>query len=275
MTAPTGVRSGVGFRHAVLFALNSAGTPAATAPATTAYAGVHLSGAKVLTINDPEPRRISHVGDDSLITIDMLPPVEGISGELRTGKLDDAVDALLTGQIAFTVGEAKLFGVGTDKRGYEAQVGMLAYRQAQDTSPTSATFGQRVWDFRIMPKVVLFTRESGYADTPEEHVYTVVPMKCGAHLWGTAFAVGTEGFTQGQILRGVTNGKPKIVSWLADGTEDEFLFPVTEPATGTGTIVVWKNGTIVSTGMTPTTTKLTFTAPPTAADRIVAFYEVA
>lgn len=273
MTAPTGVRSGVGFRHAILFALNSAGTP--NASSTAVYEGVQLSGAKVLTINDPEPRRISHIGDDTLITIDMLPPTEGISGELRTGKLDDVVDTLLTGQVSFTVGEAKLFGIGTDKRGYEAQVGMLAYRQAQDTKPGSATFGQRVWDFRIMPRVVLFTRESGYADTPEEHVYTVVPMKCGAHLWGTAFATLTEGFTQGQMLRGVTNGKPKIVSWLADGTEDEFLFPTDAPASATGTITVWKNGTLVSAGMTPSTTKLTFSSVPALNDKLVAFYEVA
>lgn len=272
MAAPSGIRSGVGFRNVVLFGLNVTGTPAATA--TTPYEGVKMSGAKTLTINDPEPRRMNHVGDDTLITIDVLPPIEALAGELHTGKIDDDVEALVTGQKKFSVGEAALFGVATEKRGYENQVGLLAYRQAQDTDPDSPTFGMRLWDFRIMPKVILYTRDTGFTDQVEDHTYTVVPAKSGAHLWGTPFALATEGFKQAQMVRGVSRGKPKLVAFLADGVASAFNFPVDFPARNTASIVVWKNGTLVSTAMTATVTGITFTAPlPVANDVIVVFYE--
>ena len=40
-------------------------------------------------------------------------------------------------------------------------------------------------------------------------------------------------------------------------------------------MTVWDNGTIQTTGLTKTTAKLTFTAPPTATHDIVCFYEEA
>lgn len=271
MAAPSGIRSGVGFRNVVLFGLNTAGLPAATA--TTAYEGLRMSGAKTLTINDPEPRRMNHVGDDSLISIDVLPPIEALSGELHTGKIDDPVEELLTGQKKFSVGEAALFGIATDKRGYENQVGILAYRQAQDTDPASATFGLRLWEFRIMPKAILYTRETGFTDQVEDHVYTVVPAKSGAHLWGTQFSPSVEGFAQAQMIRGVCKGKPKLVAFLADGTAAAFTFPTAAQARHADTIAVWNNGSAVTTGLTKAVTGVTFTAPPTAGALIVVLYE--
>jgi hypothetical protein len=194
MTAPTGILSGVGYRNAVLFALTTAGYPAATA--TTPYEGIRVSGNKVLTLNDPEPRRIFHLGDDSIISIDVLPPQEAITGELHTGKENAILDAAIGNVKVFTVGESTMVGEGTDQRGYEPQMGMLAYRQAQDTDPDSATFGQRSWSWRILPKVQLISRDTGFSDQPEDKTYTVIPAKVGAHLWGTAFSTAVEGFLQ-------------------------------------------------------------------------------
>lgn len=273
MAAPTGTRSGVGFRNCVLFALNAAGLPNATGAAAAVYEGVRITGNKSLTINDPEPRRIFHTGDDSILSVDVLPPNEAMTGELHLGKKSDALDALITGQLAFTVGEAKMFGIGTDKRGDEAQVGLLAYRQAQDTDPESSTFGMRTWDFMIMPKVQLVSRESGFGDQPEDKVYTVIPAKVNTHLWGTAFALGTEGFLTGQIVRGVSWKKPKLVAWKGDGNVTALNFPVEAQAVNTDKISVWVNGVLATTGVTKAVSGLTFATAPATTDLVVAFYE--
>lgn len=271
MSAPSGIRSGVGFRNAVLFALNAAGLPAATA--STPYEGVRITGNKVLTITEPEPRRIPYTGDDGIFGLDVLPPNEILTAELHTGKVNDELDALVGGIKKFTVGEMALLGINTDKKGYEPQVGMIAYRQAQDTDPESATFGARSWEFRVFPKVQIISRESGFADTPDERVYTLVPAYVTSHLWGAAFTEAAEGFTRSQMIRGNAWGKPKIVAWLGDATEDEFLFPTDAQASAAAKVAVFVNGTIQTTGITVATTGVTFTAPPAAAAVIVAVYE--
>lgn len=273
MTAPTGTRSGVGFRNAVIFALNAAGLPDAIA--TTAYEGLRITGNKVLTITEPEPRRIPYIGDDGIFGMDVLPPTEALTAELHTGKVNDPVDALISGIKAFTVGEMAMLGVNTDKKGYEPQVGMIAYRQAQDTDPASPTYGLRLWETRIFPKVQIISRESGFADAADDRVYTLVPAYCTANLWGTTFTDLANGFTRTQMIRAVSWGKPKVVAWKADGTEVEFLFPTTAPATAVGKIAVFKNGAVVTTGMTPDLDGITFTAAPTSGDLIVAVYETA
>lgn len=275
MTAPSTTRSGVGFRYCNIFGLDANGYPAAGAVPATAYEGLLLSGAKTLTITDPEPRRIVHVGDDAPFALDVLPPNEAMSGELTISKRNDAVEAAITGKLSFAVGEYKFMAFGDDKRGFEAQVGLMAYRQSLDTDPVSSNFGKRIWELKIFPKVILVPRESGFDENPEARLYTVVPQFVTKHLWGTAVAAGTEGVTRAQGFGGVSEYHPKLVAWLADGTEDEFLFPTTAPAQATGKIVAWNNGVIVSTGMTPSVTKLTFTVAPIVAHVIVALYEVA
>ena len=273
MSAPTGIRSGVGFRNCVVFPLTAAGLPEPGAAAAAAYEGIHVSGAKVLTINEPEPRRISHIGDDTVLTLDFLPPTEAASAELHSGKVNDILDAAIGGMKAFTVGEFAMLGVATDQRGYEPQVGLLAYRQAQDTDPASATFGLRTWDFRLMPKAWLYARDAGYNDQPEDRVYTVTPAYCTAHLWGTAFSTSTEGMLRSQMLRGVSFGKPKLVAWKGDNSRVAFNLPTTAPAVSTDKMTVWVNGTLQTSGLTKTTTSLTFTAAPATNAIVVCFYE--
>jgi len=273
MSTPSTIRSGVGFRHCQVFGLDSNGYPAATS--TTAYEGLHVSGVKALTINDPEPRQITHAGDDRVIALDVLPPQEAVTGELKVAKVNDAVDALLTGQLSFTVGEAKLFGIGTNERGNEVQVGLLAYRQTLDTDPDSANFGARRWEFRLMPKVILVPREGSLDENPEERVYGVYPQFVTKHLWGESFADGTEGFVQAQMLRGISEYKPNLVAFQGDGTTVEFPFPTDDQAASTDKITVWVDGVEQTSGITKATDKITFTAAPSSGAMIVVFYEVA
>lgn len=268
MSAPSVKRSAVGFRSATIFPLNTAGLPAATG--VTAYEGITATAAKTLTINDPEFRRIFNTGDDVVNQIDQLPPLEGATAELHLGLLNDTLEAALSGLKSFTIGETNMFlGGVTDLDGFEPQVGVLAYRQALDDS------GNRVWHGLIMPKAVAALRESGFDDNPEDRAYTLTPQLVTAHLWGVSFAAGTEGGLRSQFVRTVGRYKPKIVAFLGDGATTVFAFPAAYQAQATAKITVWKDGVIVSAGLTKATTGLTFSVAPASNALVVALYEFA
>jgi hypothetical protein len=262
----------VGLRHVQILALENDGYPLSTD--TSAYEGVTISGVRALTLEDPEPQQIVHRGDDRIFALDTLPPSEPISGELRTGKVNDAVDAVLTDDASVTVGETKLFGAGTDNRGGENQVALLAYRQTLDSDPSSANFGARRWEFRLLPRAYVIPREGGFDENPEERLYTVRPMFITKYPWGVDFDASTEGFTQAQVIRGVSEYKPKLVAWKGDNATVTFSLPTASPAASTDKITVWVNGT-ETTPSTVTTTQFTLGSTPSTDAEVVAFYEVA
>jgi len=256
-------------------ALNADGYPNATTQ--TVYEGVTLSGAMSLTLNDPEPQQIIHRGDDRVFALDTLPPSEPISGELTVSKTNDTVDAILTDDKSFDIGEASLFGLGTDKRGDENQVAVLAYRQSLDTDPASGNFGARRWELRLLPKTYVIPRAGGLEqDTSENRSYTVRPQFVKEHLWGEAFSTSTEGFEQAQMLRGISTDKPKVVAWKATKAGKSSLtlsFPTASPASATGKIAAWVDG-VSTVPDTLATTQIEFTTGVVTTNAmVVAFYE--
>lgn len=274
MTAPGTIRSGVGVRHIQVLELESDGYPLSVD--TTAYEGLTISGVRTFTLDDPEPQQIVHRGDDGIFLLDSLPPTEPVSGEMQGGKINDAVDAFLSDDKSITVSEAKLFGVGTDNRGDESQVALLVYRQTLDSDPDSANFGARRWEFKLLPRVFVIARESGFDENPEERTYTIRPQFVTKYPWGVSFAAGTEGFTRAQMLRGISEYKPKVIAFKGDGATAEFSFPSADPAASTDKVIVWVDGA-ETTPSTVTTTNFTFggTATPSTDAEIVVFYEVA
>jgi hypothetical protein len=272
MAAPNTIRSGVGFRHCTIFALNTNGLPDASSP-STAYAGVEVTGVKRLTINDPEPQQITHQGDDRIFAVDSLPATEALSGELVTGKVNDTVDAVLTGQSGITVGEAKLFGVQTDLKGFEEQIGIIAYRQTLDTTPGAQQV--RRWEFRIIPVALAIPRENSYDQNPEERVYTLRPQIASKHLWGQTFTTTAGGFEEAQMLRGVAEYKPKLLAWKANNTATTFTLSPTVANNNTSKITVYVDGVQQTSGITINTGSVVFTTAPTTDAIVVAFYEVA
>jgi len=254
-------------------AIAADGYPASTT--TVAYEGHTISGVKALTMNDPAPRQIVHQGDDSVFALDVLPPTEPVTGEMRVGKVNDTVDAILGDENAVTVGEATFFGIGTDKRGDENQVVMLAYRQTLDTDPSSAYFGSRRWESRLFPKAILVSRDGSFDENPEERIYTVTPQFVTKYPWGVTFAAGTEGYTRAQVLRGMTEYKPKLVAFNGDGSATTMALPTTHPAASTAKIAVWVDGTLkaLTTDYTVLTTAVTFVTAPTTDANVVVFYE--
>lgn len=273
MTAPNTRRTSVGFRHCQVLLITSSGYPAASG--TEAYEGVQVTRAKALSLNDPAPQQITSIGDDNIFQVDYLPPNEAITGEVRTGITDDVLDDVVTDDASITIGEAKLFGFGTNNRGAENQVAVLAFRQSLDSTPGDTAEGSRCWDFRLFPKAYLIPQESGMdgGATPEERVYALRPQFVGSYPWGKAFASGTEGFTRAQGLRGISQYKPKIVAFLSNGSDVAFAFPTAYPAADAGKIITWVDGVEQTTGLTEATTGVTFSAAPTSGAYIVSFYE--
>ncbi len=266
MSAPSNKRSGVGFRNCVVFPLNAANLPAATG--TTAYEGFQAAGAKTLTINDPAYRVITHIGDDRAMQIDQLPATNGATAQLHLGRLDDDLEAAFSGLKAFVVGEMNMLLAGvTSQSGFEPTVGLLGYQQALDEN------GNRVWHSVMFPRCTVAKHESGFLDQPEDRLYDVVPALATAHIWGTAFATATEGAIQAQIVRAISQYKPALVAFLGDGATTDFLFPASRQAAATGKIKVWKNGTVVSAGLTLLTSKVTFSVAPALNDLVVVLYE--
>lgn len=272
MTTPSGIRAGVGFRHCQIIPLSS-GYPAATG--AVAYDGTQISGARSLTIADPEPRNLTFQGDDTVFALDVLPPTEAVTGELRVSKTNDTIDALLGPDNSISIGDAKFFGVGTDNRGSEDQVCMVAYRQALEANPGSATFGTRQWEFRMFPKVILTRREGNFDENPEDRAYTVTPQFVTAYPWGASFAAGTEGFTRAQVLRGVSEYRPRLVGWLGTGSATTLAFNASYPSAGTSKVAVWVNGTLkeYTTDFTALSTAVIFVTAPASDAHVVAFYE--
>jgi hypothetical protein len=240
---------------------------------TSEYAGARVSGARTLQINDPEPQQVTHRGDDRVVALDVLPPTEPITGSLMTSKIDDVIHAILTDDASVTVGEAKLMGFGSDNRGDENQVIMLAYRQTVDTDPDSSNFGARRWEFRLFPKVYVIPRESGFMDQPEDKQYTIRPQYVKKYPWGVSFATGTEGFEQAQGFRGISQYKPRLVGFLGDDSETSFLFDTSLPAQSTDKIAVWVDGSLITSDITKATTGVEWTTAPTTDANIVIFYE--
>ena len=302
MSAPSTVRSTAGFRSIALFQLNASSYPigsvtleAQTIPTivggsvisgsstaiaagaavsgSVGYYGIKWSGAKVLTINDPVPRVIAHVGDDGIMCLQVLPSLEAASGELRLDKTNDIVDAATGNVLKFTVGEANLLGQVTSQRGFENQIGALAYSFGQDTDPDSANFGSTVWDFRLFPKATVFQRDPGYTQEINERMYSFTPAYVTKHMWGTTFSKTTEGFTRAQVIRGVSEHKPVLVSYLGDGATKAFPFDTAVPAQAEAKIAVWDNGVLQSTGVTKSVKGIVFDTAPTASNVIVVFYE--
>lgn len=302
MATPKNIRSTAGFRHLVLFELDSSGLPVGTAtleasapytitsgsvisgssasvPAGTTvsgsipYYGIKHSGAKVLTLNDPTPRVLPHVGDDGVFSLQVLPPLESLTGEVHVDKTNDMVDAVVSAVKKVVIGETNFFGQSTSQRGFENSVGALAYSAAQDTDPDSSAFGTTLWDFRIFPKVNVYMRDTGYGQEVNERVYSFTPMYCTAYIWGVQFTVATEGFTRAQLMRGVGSGKPALVAWKGDGTTLGFPFDSGRPAASTAKMTVWKNGALLSSGYTATVRGIGFSVAPLVTDVLICYYE--
>jgi hypothetical protein len=265
MSEVSGKQVPVGLRHATIFELNASGSPAATG--TAAYEGSTIVGAQAFDLNIPDARKITHIGDDGPLQVDYLPPTEAVSGELRAARSDFDVYAILSGTKVVTVGESKMVGIGTSEQGNEPQVGLLMYQQALDEA------GERTWRWFLVPKATIYPHPNGMNEAAAVNRFLVSPAVVTKHLWETAFAAGTEGFTRSQILEGHSKYKPKLVGYLASTGSTEFEFPADFPAADVAKMAVWVDGVAQTVGITKATDKVTFQTAPGNNKRVIVFYE--
>lgn len=304
MSAPKSTRSTAGFRSLQLFELNAAGLPVGvktleacspftvtsdaftavlnptaagvTIAGTVPYYGVEHSGVKLLTITAPAPRVIPHIGNDGVFALQVLPPNEPASGELHVDKTSDIVGALVQNINIVTVGEANLMGEATSQQGFEAQLAALAYSFAEDTTVDSPTYGQAQWDSRIMSRVNVFQRETGYGAEANERLFSFTPGFFTAYPWGIQFTKAVEGYTRAQMIVGSTLYKPAIVSWIGNGSVKAFPFDGNKPAALTTKVnIVTKNGVLCTptTDYVAYTSGVIFTTAPAASAVVTCFYE--
>ena len=270
MTAVSGNQLSVGLRYASIFALNANGRPAATS-ASAPYTGMQIEGAKAYTLTVPEPRFINHSGDDRLLAKDVLPPLEGITGEIKAAKNRYDLRALLTNVSVNTIGEAQSLAFATDQQGYEPQVGLMLYQQSLDSNSEGTAFGQRRWRASFVPKAVCIPMPPNMDGNPSEITYKVNAFVVKNHLWGVALTQLDDGCTEAQGTEMMTTGKPWLDSWLGDGATT--LFTLSKTALATTKITVFKNGVALSAGISKTTTSVTITEAPLINDDISIFYE--
>jgi hypothetical protein len=269
MTATSGKQLSAGLRHAVVFELDTNGYPAASG--TGAYEGMMVNGPKAYTLTIPDVRKITHVGADRALALDFLPAIEATSGEIRAASQDIDLNAFLSGVKDFDVGETHAMMLGTDQQGYEPQVGLLLFQQSLDTSSKL-----RNWRLHIVPRARVVPVEPGMDENAAEARYSIAPSPSTKHLWGTALATGTEGATEAGIFVGQSEGKPCIVAFKGNNTDDDFLFPADKPSKAAGKIVIWKNGVKLTITTDYTLTTLVgfhTTAVPASGAMLVVYYE--
>lgn len=278
MTAPSDIRLTSGLRAVQMFALDTNGfiLPSASGSAGR-YTGTEISGAHVWEFTEPEPRKITHVGDDRVIAVDFLPPQDGISGNLRTGKVNDVVDALVNGITAVEAGEKNFLLINTDQRGNEPQVGMMVYAQSLDDAT-----GGRVWDGMIFPKAQLYALESGFGGEAKEKTYAFVPAIVTKHIWGSSFSSGSTmsgssaggGARTAQGVRFVSKYRPRLIGYSGDGSADTFPFETDKQAVDVNKVLCWIDG-VLTTPSSVTTAQVVLSAPLGSGKNLTVFYEYA
>lgn len=268
MANTSGKQLSVGLRYVAAFALDTAGYPAATS-ASTPYQGIQFEGSKAFTLTQPEPRQISHSGDDRLLDRDVLPPLEGATAQLKVAKTNDPLDALLSNVLQGYTGEASRIPLMTDQQGFEPQVGLLMFQQSLDSS--GAARGQRRWKCYMVPRAVAIPINTGMEENPSEMTYSVTPYVTNAELMGRLLTDVADGATEAQMIRYMTQGKPKLIAYLGDGVED--VFALVGTAVAVAKVTVYVNGVEQTSGITKTTTNVTFTSPPASNANVSIFYE--
>jgi hypothetical protein len=200
--------------------LYDTGLPYASVAGATAYAWTQIDVAKTFTPTVPDAQNIVITGDDHVRGQMVLGPNEAVSAELAVGKANFTVDEIIGGgPLAVTLGDQKFMLRETEKRGCEAQVGLLAYQQAIDNVVGSATRGKTLWRAIWMPKTRIVAKPGAMEEgNALQTSYMVYPSVVSAHLWGMIFTVGVEGATEAQFVEHFFNGPPMLNAWLINST---------------------------------------------------------
>ena len=238
----------------------------------TAYAGINLTGSVGLTVTIPDPNRVPANGDDRVYHTFQLAPTESPTGELRLTKTHLDAIALLTGVNVFGSPPFKKVGVATDQQGLEPGVVIWGSRQAIDSDASSEYYGTQIWQTYIFLNAIATPKPAPMEfQAVSEFTFSVVANDATVDECGTAFALGTHGFTKTAYLVVHSLGKFGLDAFVGD--DSELTFELSQTPTATATIVVAVNGTVQNTGWSHANGVITFEAAPAAAAKIIVEYE--
>ena len=276
-----------GLRGVYAYQLYTAsGLPYASSAGADPYSGLHVNVAKAFRPNIPEAQVLQITGDDRPAGQIVLAGNETVSVEFTTAKANLTADALFGDVNVVSQGDQRFIVRESDKRGCEPVVGMMAYQQAIDNTVGSASRGSTFWRAQFIPKAKVVSmsgpQEEGNA---LESRYMAYAQVVNAHLWGMAFASGTEGATEAQMIEMIFAGPPVLDTWLIDAVPTLTLnlseTALVGDAAGLGydiQIFLWNHSTGAVTNITATASATASTITVVGAvedDMVMAIYSKA
>lgn len=261
--------AGVGNRWAAVFPLDErTGLPQVSASTKIPTQPILVQRVKTFTATDPEPQRITHVGDDKPHATDVLPPTEVGSFVVTTAQTNFSLEALLTDTAVVSEGVGddalKMAGINTNKRGRERRVAYITYRQAINTDKESALSGaQRIWHGYIYGSVLLSPATQSMEAGATDKTYNATVSPTARAIWGETFREDKHGYTAAEGVQFSTKYEPRFNAWKGNGTFVDFQ--LSHAPVGTNALKVWVDGTLQTpTGVNTSLTNPSFTlaAPP-------------
>lgn len=268
----------VGLRYVRVALRDTDGTidvPAGQAVAT-AYNGLRAHKSIALTATIPEPNRVVAQGDDRVYHTFMLPPEEGVTGELRTTVLDSELVALITGTNEWGTSPIRKIGLATDKQGQEPSVIVWGSSYATDIDPATGTKVNAWQTYIFLASQITPMAPPKERATVGETSYSMVANDSLTDEVGAAFTTGSHGFTEAPMVVVVTRGQFGMCAWEGDGDTTVFNLPGGEyPLHSGSTPEVYVSAVLQSEGVTVDATAgtVTFDAAPDNGAKIIALYE--
>jgi len=265
MADTSGIQYAGGFRGGRIYELNAAGRIKGNS-STVPYMGIPIVGGKILNLTIPKQRRLNHIDADRVAAADFLPPTEAASAVINVGADNMGIDSVLTANKTRAVGEALSIGSLTSNQGFEPLVGLWMYQESLD-----AHSRLRRWRNFLVPRAKLIPMDAGMADREVDGTYDVLFTPSEVDLFGVPLTITADNETDEQYRRLMSEGVLAMAAWIGDGTVTEFTFPVGyTPAKTIGKVAVFVDGILKTTGITVTTTDVTFTiAPIVGADILI------
>ena len=269
-----------GFQTGVIYELNANGRPNGTT--LDPYTGIEVYAAKLYALTLPATRKIPHIGNDRLLKTQQFPSQEVASGEISVGAEDLELIAALSGSTILEIAGMQLLPHMSDLQGQEPNVGMSLYQAALAQS------GPQRFHFHMITSTKAVVRLPGFGPDPIDLVYDIAPDPVDRYLWGYDMAplsdpsdpfsgITPTGALEAGVWSGFGEGEPRIAAFVADGSEDTFLFPENMQANDATNIAVFTAaGAVVtsySSGYTGALTGVTFDSPPTVDDEVILLYQ--
>lgn len=264
---------GYGSRRGRVYELDAYGIPKPTA--TTPYTGVKIKGFNGFQATQGNVRRIQHFDGDSVSLTQIFPSTDVPSGTITVDGADLALIAILANLTETTVSGIKMVPFMSDKQGSEPSIGALLTQAAKSDDGADGYHTMVVNSSQAVPQT------GSFGNNNYETTFQLSPSRTTHHLFGPAYASGTEGTDAAAGDEGFSAKEALITCWKGDGATLEFDFATGLNASDTS-YKLYQSIAGVVTEVTPgdvtkATDKITFDtgAAPANGTTILAWHQIA